>query len=263
MWKWEAEGQPKATVVLFHNAYEHHGRHAWLIERFRTAGMHVIAGDLPGHGSRGTDVHDEAIQEYRDFAGRLVKAGLAESVPLFLYGHGLGGLLAADQARLEGQACAGLILTSPWFALDHLPPKMKGALSGIGKIASGIKFNHRITEEMLTRSQENGSPENGIPSYQPVATAGWYRELNLYMKEMSELPAAGVPPVLLHTGGKDTIANRGAAREWLVREGREEFQYKTWKNCRHDIFLEPEKEEVFLYTEAFINSVLRSLGYVA
>ncbi|MET3575322.1 alpha/beta hydrolase [Bhargavaea ullalensis] len=263
MWKWEAEGQPKATVVLFHNAYEYHGRHAWLIERFRTAGMHVIAGDLPGHGSRGTEVHDEAIQEYREFAGQLVKAGLAESVPLFLYGHGLGGLLAADQARLMGNACAGLVLTSPWFALDHLPPKMKGALSGIGKIASGIKFNHRITEEMLTRAPEPGAAEGSRLSYHPVATAGWYRELALYMREMSELPAAGGAPVLLHTGEKDEIASRKAAREWLVKEGREEFQYKMWNNCRHDIFHEPEKEEVFLYTEAFINSVLRSLGYVA
>lgn len=263
MWKWETEGQPKATVVLFHNAYEHHGRHAWLIERFRTAGMHVIAGDLPGHGSRGTDVHDEAMQEYREYAGQLVKAGIEESVPLFFYGHGLGGLLAADQARQAGNACAGLILTSPWFALNHLPPKMKGALSGIGKIASGIKFNHRITEDMLTRKPDPGGADASRQSYHPVATAGWYRELNLYIREMAELPAADSPPVLLHLGGKDEIADRKAAREWLVREGRSEFQFKTWKNCRHDIFLEPEREEVFLYTESFINSVLRSLGYVA
>ena len=30
MWKWEAEGQPKAVVVIIHSAYEHHRWYAWL-----------------------------------------------------------------------------------------------------------------------------------------------------------------------------------------------------------------------------------------
>lgn len=50
MWKWEAEGQAKAVVVFIHSAYEHHRRYAWLIEKLRMSGMHVITGDLPGHG---------------------------------------------------------------------------------------------------------------------------------------------------------------------------------------------------------------------
>ncbi|MET1013120.1 MAG: alpha/beta hydrolase, partial [Paenisporosarcina sp.] len=33
MWKWEAEGQPKAVVAIIHSAYEHHRRYAWLIEK--------------------------------------------------------------------------------------------------------------------------------------------------------------------------------------------------------------------------------------
>ncbi|MEG0386151.1 MAG: alpha/beta hydrolase, partial [Solibacillus sp.] len=53
MWKWEAEGQPKAVVAILHSAYEQHHWYAWLIERFRSAGFHVVMGDLPGHGKQG------------------------------------------------------------------------------------------------------------------------------------------------------------------------------------------------------------------
>ncbi|KZE39752.1 hypothetical protein AV656_00190 [Bhargavaea cecembensis] len=263
MWKWEAEGKATAAVVLLHSAYEHHGRHAWLIERFRTAGMHVIAGDLPGHGKQGAEVHDEGFHEYRRYAKELIRTGMAEDLPLFVLGHGLGGVLAADMARNDSLACAGLILTSPWFRLKHLPPRMKGPLSGLGKIAGGIKFNHQISEDMLTGNQDPvmADSEN---LYHPVATAAWYRELNSYIKEISEsVPKPGSPPVLLHAAGHDELADSDAMHAWLTMKGREEFQYKQWKNARHDIFREQEQEEVFLYTESFIRGVLRSLGYIA
>lgn len=52
MWKWDAEGQPKAVVAIFHSAYEHHAWYAWLIEKLRGSGFHVVMGDLPGHGEQ-------------------------------------------------------------------------------------------------------------------------------------------------------------------------------------------------------------------
>ena len=50
MWKWEAEGEAKAVVVMVHGAMEHHRRYGWLIEMWRLSGFHVIMGDLPGQG---------------------------------------------------------------------------------------------------------------------------------------------------------------------------------------------------------------------
>ena len=52
MWKWEAEDKPKAVIVIIHSAYEHHRRYAWLIEKLRSSGFHIVIGDLPGHGEQ-------------------------------------------------------------------------------------------------------------------------------------------------------------------------------------------------------------------
>lgn len=93
MWKWETDVQAKAVVVIVHSAFEHHRWYAWLIEKLRTEGFHVVMGDLPGHeeGSRYTRVHDELIDEYLLFIKQLMQSALQYQLPVFVIGHGLGG----------------------------------------------------------------------------------------------------------------------------------------------------------------------------
>jgi lysophospholipase len=69
-------------------------------------------------------------------------------------------------------------------------------------------------------------------------------------------------PVLLHAGGHDKITDITAAKNWLLKQQLTEFQYKEWPKLYHDVYQEPEQEEVFLYTESFMHSALRSLGYI-
>jgi len=65
MWKWEADGEAKAVIVMVHGELEHHGRYGWLIEQWRLAGFHVIMGDLPGQGltSRVNRGHIESFDD--------------------------------------------------------------------------------------------------------------------------------------------------------------------------------------------------------
>lgn len=92
MWKWEADGQPKAVVAIVHSAYEHHRWYAWLIEKLRSAGFHVVMGDLPGHGEQAQNrgYHDEDFFKYEDYVKQLVEIGLSENLPVFVIGNGLG-----------------------------------------------------------------------------------------------------------------------------------------------------------------------------
>ena len=69
-------------------------------------------------------------------------------------------------------------------------------------------------------------------------------------------------PMLIHTAGADKITDIAYTKKWLIHQGLSEFQYKEWKWLYHDVFQEPEREEVYLYTEDFMNNVLRSLGYI-
>ena len=44
MWKWEADGQAKAVIAILHGAYENHRWYAWLIEKLRLEGFHIVMG---------------------------------------------------------------------------------------------------------------------------------------------------------------------------------------------------------------------------
>lgn len=261
MWKWEAEGQPKAVVVIVHGAYEHHHRYAWLIQRFRNAGFHVVTGDLPGHGKDGEKkLHNESFQSYITYVEKLIEIGLHEQLPLFLYGHGLGATVLIHLLQQKHIECAGVTLTSPWLHLKHQPSKLSTILT---KLNSSMKVDHEITAEMLTRNPEVYQEMRQDRSFTTMITAGWYRELQALMRQVhqTEKKIQDVP-VQLHVGGRDVISDFDEARKWFAQQPLSEYQFKLWRHAFHDVFQEPEREDIFFYTEDFFNNCLRSLGYI-
>lgn len=261
MWKWEADGQPRAVAVIVHNAYEHHNRFAWLIQKLRAGGFHVVTGDLPGHGEEtGRRIHNESFSTYMEYVKKLIAVGLADHLPLFVFGHGLGATLAARLLQTEKVECAGLILSSPWLSLKHQPPKFSAMLT---KFSSSMKLNHEISIELLTRNYDTYVDAQADRLYNPVVTAVWYKELQSFMKSVMQHEGEIQDlPVLLHLGDSDKITDTSYARSWVWKQKLSEFQLKQWKRLYHDVYQEPEREEVYLYTEDFMNNVLRSLGYV-
>ncbi|KXH86895.1 alpha/beta hydrolase [Sporosarcina sp. HYO08] len=261
MWKWEAEGQPKAVVAIVHNAYEHHSKYAWLIQKLRGSGFHVVTGDLPGHGEEvGRKVHDEAFEDYIAYVKKLLMIGIGDNLPLFVIGHGLGATLVMHLLRKEQLECAGIILSSPWLSLVHMPSKFSNVLS---KLSSGMKINHEMDSELLTRNYEWRLEAGQDPDYSSVVTARWYKELQLFLKSVAQAQVSiSDRPILLHSAGHDRVTDTAIAKKWLMNQQLSEFQYKNWKRLYHDIFQEPEREEVYKYTEAFMDNVLRSLGYI-
>lgn len=265
MWKWEADSQPKAVIVLVHSAYEHHIRYAWLIEQWRTAGFHVIMGDLPGHGRAAQDskAHSEPIAEYEKAVDLAIGVAQEDGLPVFLIAHGLGATIAMNALSKKQYHLAGAIFTSPWLHLVKTPSKMSSALSGVPKLTAGLKIDHGIRITDLTKNEEVIEAEQLDPLYKTTITAGWYHELQTYLKRTS-IMKTGFPdlPVLVQTGELDRISDKEYAKRWIKAQDLKEFAYKEWHGCEHDLFLEPEREDVFASAHFFIKNVMRTLGYV-
>lgn len=265
MWKWKAEGQAKAVIVIIHNAYEHHLRYAWQIKEWRGAGFHVVMGDLPGHGKNGINntVHRESFGAYEGAVNEMMEVAVDLELPVFILAHGLGATLAINYLSSHSAEVAGAVLTSPWLHLIRTPSKFSSALSGVPKITSQIKIKHEIEIEDLTRNPEVIELEKDDEYYKPLITIGWYKELQAYMKHaMNGKQQYPDIPTFVQTAGRDVIADKEAAKNWLKQQNLKEFGYKEWKNASHDLFQEPEREDVFITTHLFLKSVLQSLGYV-
>lgn len=265
MWKWQAEGPAKAVIVLIHSAYEHHLRYAWQIKQWRSAGFEVVMGDLPGHGKTVTNqkAHRESFDAYEKAISEMLEVAIDHEMPVFIVAHGFGATLAINYLSKYPVEVAGAIFTSPWLHLIRTPSKLSSVLSGLPKITSQIKIRHEITIEDLTSNQDVIEVEKDDELYNPHVTIAWYRELQTAMKSATggkqKYPDI---PTFMQTAGNDLISDTEVSKNWLKQQDLKEFSYKEWKDAHHDLFQEPNREDVFTTTHLFLKNVLRTLGYV-
>ncbi|MFJ7736733.1 alpha/beta hydrolase [Lysinibacillus sp. NPDC097287] len=266
MWKWEADGQAKAVIAVLHGAYENHRWYAWLIEKLRMEGFHVVMGDLPNHGTKAqfSRAHDEDFKEYYKYTRQLIENAFSYELPVFLIGHGLGATLALRMMHKRKYECAGIILSSPWLQLKLQPGKLSNALTTLSALTANVKMTHEIGFGKLTRSVEGIEEMKDDFPFMTVVSVKWYRDLQMLKKDLIALPKGEFPnkPMLVMTGERDSITDIRMARHWLFQQDLTEIQYKEWPKCYHNLFHEVEREEIFIYMRDFMNNVLRSVGYI-
>lgn len=266
MWKWEAEGAAKAVIVIVHGAMEHHGRYKWLIQMWRSAGYHVVMGDLPGQGmtTRAFRGHIDSFDEYIDEVKTWLEVAYEYSLPVFLLGHSMGGLVAIRLLQEEQWELAGVILSSPCLGLKKQPPKLiRGISHGLNLILPTYKVDSGLSPDLVTRNMEVREGDLNDSLYVRKVSVRWYRELEEAMKAaFEEIPELQDVPLLVMQGGDDLVVDKKKVREWFNYNLLSEKQFKEWPNLYHEIFNEPEREDVFRYAVGFIETRLRILGYV-
>lgn len=113
---WRAP-RPRAALLLQHGYSEYAQRYArsfnGLLPHLLAAGVTVYAIDMPGHGrspgrrgavdaSKAADLHLAARRRLRE-----------QPLPVFLYGHSLGGLVTVTSVLRDTSGVRGVILSSP------------------------------------------------------------------------------------------------------------------------------------------------------
>lgn len=266
MWKWEPDGEAKAVIVIVHGAMEHSRRYGWLIEMWRSAGFLVIMGDLPGQGlttrsRRGhIDSFDEYIFEVKDW----IQTAYQFDVPVFLLGHSMGGLISIRLLQEERLNLAGVILSSPCLGLVKAPSRLLNYLSyGLNVMTPGLRMNSGITVDLSTRNPEVREADSNDTLYVTKVSIRWYRELAAAMKlAFRNFDKIQDLPMLVMQGGDDKIVNKVAVTDWFNQAPLSEKRFKEWQDCYHEIFNEPEREDVFEYAKDFIDSRLKAIGYI-
>ncbi|WP_227396562.1 alpha/beta fold hydrolase [Jeotgalibacillus aurantiacus] len=265
MWKWETEHAAHGVIVIIHGEFEHHVRYGWLIEMWRSKGYHVVMGDLPGQGmvKRTERGHIDSFKEYEAAVNEWIEAAYLFDLPVFLLGHGLGGLIAVRMLQKVNKEIAGLILSNPSFAYKYTPSKTTQLLSGsLNKLSPEHRFSFGFPITDATRNEEIIELDIEDPIYISRVSVRWYREVLQAMKNVT-MDGKVFPdiPVLLMQSGDNRLVDSAPARKWLLQLPLTEMQVKEWPQCYHELFNEPEREEVFHYAESFARNRLRSIGY--
>src|SRR6478736_7524982 len=123
-------GAPWGSVLLVHGLGEHSGRYEHVGDQLTAAGLEVWAYDhrgMGGSGGRRGDVERWSLY-HDDLAERLAEVrALAVGRPTVVYGHSLGGLIAAGYLLTPRPKPDIAVLSSP--ALDSALPGWKKAIA--------------------------------------------------------------------------------------------------------------------------------------
>jgi alpha-beta hydrolase superfamily lysophospholipase len=121
---WTPEGEPAGVIQLLHGLGEHSSRYGHVAKHCNEQGIAVYALDHYGHGkSDGLPGYVERFSVYLDGAKSLLdKIGNEQpSVPVFLLGHSMGGLIAVTLLLERQDAFRACILSGPAIETDEKP----------------------------------------------------------------------------------------------------------------------------------------------
>ncbi len=117
------------VVVLVHGLGEHSGRYLEnVVPMLLETGLTVVLYDNFGHGkSDGRKGHCPNYQALIDVLHSAIQKAnsVFPDLPIFLYGHSMGGNLVLNYALRQNTDLKGVIATSPYLRLAFQPPKWK------------------------------------------------------------------------------------------------------------------------------------------
>lgn len=240
-WKREA---PKAVVCLVHGIGEHAGRYDRTGEAFKENGIALVGMDLRGHGlSPGKRGHTSPRESILGDIDLLIEYTLGEypDIPLFLYGHSMGGNIALEYRRRGNHRTIpqGYIITSPWIILQRKIPGYLYLISElIAKVKPDFLMNSDIKDETLgnqeiIEKQANHHLRHGKIS---VKTALEGIETGKALLENSlEIRGEGqLKPFLLMQGTADVVCDPEGSKI-LAQHEKELCSYIEWEGLYHEI----------------------------
>lgn len=268
---WDAAGPVRAVVLIAHGASEHSGRYARFAAALGEAGYATYAIDHRGHGRTGSSTGPGRLGA-RGVAGLLedlhaLAAHAARAhpgVPVVLFGHSMGSLIAQAYAEAHGRELAGLVLsgsTGPLDAQGELPTGIRAAVAaGLGDAPCDLLsgFNAGF-EPARTRFDWLSRDPAEVDAYvaDPFCGDEWplsngYVDEILRMADgaMSEPAIDRIPgrlPVLLITGEADAASNNATAVRELERRLRGAGRSVTalyYPEARHELLNELNRDAV-------------------
>jgi alpha-beta hydrolase superfamily lysophospholipase len=246
-------GDARGTIVIVHGLGEHIGRYAGVAARLNASGWSVVGYDQRGHGTspgeRGRLAGADDL--LADLAALLDDVRRESVFPLVLLGHSLGGLVAARfvAGGLETPRPAwqrdvdALVLSSP--ALDvGLSAIQRGLLATLGAATPNLAVGNGLDPTGVSRDSKVVAAYRADPLVHDRITPRLTRFVADAGPEVLALaPRWRLPTLLLYAGADRLVVPAGSAA-FAAAAPRDVVTVRAYPTLYHEIFNEPEREEV-------------------
>jgi acylglycerol lipase len=254
---WLPPGPCRGVVVIAHGAGEHSGRYLHVADRLVREGYAVYALDHRGHGRSGgprayIDRMDNAVADLDTLVLRA--ASEQPGVPIVLLGHSMGGTVSLCYALRHQDRLAALALSGPLAALEAASPVVRMAARTLSALTPRLGVIG-VDSSLVSRDPAVVQAYNADPLvHHGKLPARTVAELGAAIESFpSRVPEITVPTLILY-GTADGLCPTEGSVMLGRRIGAADLTVKSYPGLYHEIFNEPEQEQVLDDLCAWLNT---------
>jgi len=244
--------EPRAVLVVVHGFGEHSGRYEELARFFAHRGFAVHAYDHVGHGqSSGRRGHVDGFDWYHDDLERFLAFARAEhpGLPLVLLGHSMGGLVVASLAGMRSPDADLLVTSGAALAVGQGVSAFKLLLARLlRRVWPTLAIEAGLDVQGLSRDPEVIRRYQEDPLVHGKASVAFGAAMNEAADHAFECAGRVRRPVLVLHGEDDPLCEAEGSRRFHEALPHDEVagsELRIYPGLRHEIFNEPEREEIY------------------
>jgi alpha-beta hydrolase superfamily lysophospholipase len=246
---WAPEN-PKAAVCLVHGLGEHSGRYAHLGKAYARSGYAVLSFDLRGHGkSGGARGHAPSIEAFMKDIDRLFEEARKRypGLPLFMYGHSLGGILTLSYILRRKPDLKGVVTSAAGLRNAVMEQKGKVAMAKLfGSLLPSVAIPSGLDPHTISRDPEVVKRYVNDPLVHDKLSFGMGKALLAAIPWAFEHASEFSLPLLVMHGSQDRLGYPSGSQEFASRVTGD-CTFKSWEGLFHELHNEPEQEDVFKF----------------
>ena len=289
VYKWlpDENVQVKGIVQIAHGMAETAARYEGFARALTNEGFIVYANDHRGHGKTagevsklgdlGEDGFNSMVENMHVLNERIKEEN--PNLPIFLFGHSMGSFLTQRYICLYGSGLKGAILSGSCgkqgVIIDIARLIAKGEIKKIGRSGKSNKLDklsfgsynnafkpNRTAFDWLSRDNKEVDKYIADPFCGTVFTAGFFYDFLGGLKSIADdREVKKVPkdlPIYIFSGDKDPVGKNGKGVLKLVKtykeHGIKDLTHKLYKDGRHEMLNETNKEEVIFDVLKWLNA---------
>jgi alpha-beta hydrolase superfamily lysophospholipase len=248
----------RGFIIFVHGLGEHIRRYESWAALLYNEGIGFTGVDLPGHGQ--SDGTQGSIKSYSltDEMIEILHENISKTfpgIPIFIYGHSLGGGIVLDYLIRKKPDFRGAIVTSPWLKLSFQPSKWKIRLVSVMKnILPGLIQPSGLVVDHISHDRDMVERYVSDPLvHDKISVSLFHSAMSAASNSLSNAAELNIPLLLMH-GSDDKLCSPEGSREFASKTKMAEL--RIWEGGYHELHNETFRSDVFSYLIGWINKML-------